>query len=458
MKHVQKKYLVIAFLLFASTFLSNCIKHDQVLDSGSTSTDNILYSLKATTAPTVQAIGGTAWNGTIEPVWNNAQKLTTTVTVPDLGNGTFTGYVGNSTSVSIRSLYDANNVYFLVEWDEPQANAKSALWYFNPTMHLWTQEVTNYTTPVASTVNAAGTNYNVNSDGTMRPTAAQDQFAMMFNVNNSCVGFATKSCYVACHVNSSFGSGVTPASGGVMSTNGPTEVLDVWRARMLQIVNENQLNDCFIDDGASVGAGMSGTVDKNEVHGDWQLHNGSSATVPVALQSAQAADGGFSNSQTLKMNNVAKTSVKVPLWVIPSGTYNNSAILLKDTLATGAALKVTAVDSVGVLTLSNGTKIDPNTAASGTAYQQVGSYDGAKCIPGSIVDAYTGSRGDVTANAFFTGTGWRLLLKRALKTSDTTYDTDFSSLVDQNFGIGLMYNGADNQHAIMPGLLLRFVK
>lgn len=457
MKHVQKKYLVIALLLLTSTFLSNCIKHDQVLDGSTGSTDNILYSLKVATGPTVQPVGGSAWNGTIEPMWNNAQKLTTTVTVPDLGNGTFTGYVGNSTSVTMRSLYDANNIYYLVEWDEPQANAKSALWYFNPAMHLWSQEVTNYTTAAASTVNGAGTNYNINSDGTMRPTAAQDQFVIMFNVNNSCVGFATKSCYAACHVNSSYGTPTTP-SGGVMYTNGPTEVLDVWRARMLQVVNENQVNDCFIDDGSSVGSGMSGTLDKNEVHGDWQVHNGNSSSIPTALQSIQAADGGFTNSQSLKMNNVARTSVKVPLWVIPSGSYNNSAILLKDTLATGAALKVMAVDSLGVLTLSNGAKIDPNTTASGTSYQQVGSYDGSKCIPGSIVDAYTGSRGDVIANAFYTGTGWRLLLKRALKTGDTAYDTDFSSLSDQNFGIGLMFNGADNQHGIMPGLLLRFVK
>ncbi len=457
MKHVQKKYLVIALLLVTSTFFSNCVKRDQVMSSGSTSTSNILYAAKVATGPTVQPVGGSAWDGTIDPIWNNAQKLTVTATVPDLGNGTFTGYIGNSVSITMRSLYDANNIYYLVEWNESQYNAKSALWYFNPTLHLWTQEVTNYTTAAASTVNAAGTNYNVNSDGTLRPTAAQDQFAIMFNIAGSCLNFPTLSCYAACHTVSTFGTPTT-ATGGVMFTNGPTERLDVWRARMLQVVNENQVNDCFIDDGSSVAPGLGGTLDKNEVHSDWQVHNGSSSTVPTALQSAQAADGGMTNSQTLKMNNAAATSVKVPLWVIPSGNYKNSAILLKDTLAGGAAVKVVKVDSTGILTLANGATINPNTAVSGTAYQQVGSGDGANCIPGSIVDAYTGSRGDVIANAFFTGTGWRMMLKRALKTSDTTNDADFSSLADQNFGIGLMFNGADNQHAIVPGLLLRFVK
>ncbi|MFI5132707.1 MAG: ethylbenzene dehydrogenase-related protein [Chitinophagales bacterium] len=456
MKHLQKKYTVIAVLIATVTILVYCTKRDQMIDESSSS-DNTLYSMKVSAGPAIQPIGGPAWDGAIDAAWNNAKKLTVHAVVPDLGNGTFTGYVGNATDVTMRSVYDANNIYYLVEFNSGQKNVKSALWYFNPAKHLWTQEVTNYTTPIASTTNAAGTDYNVNADGTLRPTAAQDQFVMMFNIANSCPAFTSLSCYAACHVNSSYGTPATPA-GGVMYTTGPTELLDVWRARMLQVMNANQVNDCFIDDGSSVGLGSSGTLDKNEVHSDWQIHNGSSSSVPPSLQSAQAADGGFTNSQTLKMNNVARTSVKVPLWVIPSGNYSNSAIMLKDTLAGGAAVKVIAVDSNGVLTLANAATIDPNTAASGTAYQQVGAGDGPKCIPGSIVDAYTGSRGDVIANAFYTGTGWRLLLKRALKTSDSINDVDFSTLVDQPFGIGVMFNGADNQHAIVAGLMLRFQK
>lgn len=457
MKRLQKKYTVVTILIATVISLMYCTKRDQVITDTNSSTENILFSMKVSTGPAVQPIAGAAWDGTIDAMWNNAKKLTVHAAVPDLGNGTFAGYIGNATDITMRSVYDASNIYYLMEWNQGQKNVKSALWYFNPTKHLWTQEVTNYTTPVASTTNAAGIDYNVNSDGTLRPTAAQDQFVIMFNANNSCLSFNNLSCYAACHVNSSFGTPTNPA-GGVMYTNGPTELLDVWRARMLQVVNVNQANDCFIDDGSSVGLGLSGTLDKNEVHGDWQVHNGSSSTVPPALQSAQAADGGFSNSQTLKMNNVARTSVKVPLWVIPGGSYSNSAIMLKDTLSGGAAVKVIAVDSMGVLTLANLTTIDPNTAASGTAYQQVGSGDGPKCIPGSIIDAYTGSRGDVVANAFYTGTGWRLLLKRALKTTDAVNDVDFSSLSDQPFGVGVMFNGADNQHAIAAGLLLRFQK
>jgi hypothetical protein len=74
------------------------------------------------------------------------------------------------------------------------------------------------------------------------------------------------------------------------------------------------------------------------------------------------------------------------------------------------------------------------------------------------VGPFTGSRGDVSANGYYTGSGWRLLLKRAIRTSDTKYDVDFTGLKDQPFGIGVMFNGADNQHGIANGLTLTFQK
>lgn len=438
------KYLVAAPLMAVAILvgLSRCTKHDQVLDLTTPTpvlNTSTLLSMRGTA--TLQPIGGPAWDGTIEAAWNNATKLTVHAAVPDLGNGTFTGYIGNATDITMRSLYDASNIYYLVEFDTPQKNVKSAQWYFNPTQtdmtKKWAQEAG------APTLNPDGS--------TFRPPFAQDQFVMMFNI--SCQTFNSLSCYAACHVNSSYGGPVIP-EGGVMYTNGPTELLDCWRARMLQVVNVNQVNDCFIDDGSSVGLGGSGTLDKNEVHGDWQVNNGSASTVPPQFQSIQAADGGFNNKQTKTITGTTKKEA-IPLWVIPSGSYTNSAILLSDTLPGGAAVKVIAVDSLGVLTLANETTIDPRV---GTDYKQVGSGDGPKCIPGSVVAPYTGSRGDVTANAFYTGTGWRLLLTRALKTTDAVNDVDFSSLDDQHFGIGAMFNGADNQHAIVAGLTLHFQK
>ena len=93
--------------------------------------------------------------------------------------------------------------------------------------------------------------------------------------------------------------------------------------------------------------------------------------------------------------------------------------------------------------------------------------DGLYCIPGSVVSPYTGDRADVTTNMYWTGSGWRLLFVRALNTGHgnntvTGYPDDItftpSSVTDYPFGIGVMFNGADNEHAIVTGLDLHFNK
>ena len=278
----------------------------------------------------------------------------------------------------------------------------------------------------------------LNPDGvTYRPPFIQDQFVAMFNIANSTLNFSTLSCYAACHVNSSYGGSTTP-EGGVMYTNGPTEFLDCWRARSLQVLNVNQGNDTYIDWG-------DGVLNRNRVVSDAQL---------------KSTDGGVANRQSLTITGTS-TKVNVPMWVNTDGIYNNGAVLATDT-ATGTYVYVAAVDTNGVLSYKAtrdgaviGT-IDPNI---GTDYKQVGAGDGPKSIPGSIVAPYSGSRGDLTVNAIWTGWGWKLLLKRALKTSDTSnHDVDFSLLQNQPFGIGVMFNGADNQHAIRPNLILKFNK
>ena len=116
---------------------------------------------------------------------------------------------------------------------------------------------------------------------------------------------------------------------------------------------------------------------------------------------------------------------------------------------------------MGVLTLSNGTTIDPNANAGyQTTFDANGNITGvgANAIPGIIRQPYQGSRGDIQFKAVYTGSGWILELKRALKTADVDLqDVDFSPLTDVNFGIAV-FNKANTAHAIQPGLTLHFLK
>ena len=128
---------------------------------------------------------------------------------------------------------------------------------------------------------------------------------------------------------------------------------------------------------------------------------------------------------------------------------------MESEITDGTAKLITAVDTAGVLTLSDGTKIDPK---SDVEYQRAGTTVGSKVIPGAYSAPYVGSRGDVTGKAIHTNSGWVFEYTRALKTADTEKkDVDFSSLSDQHFGFAVFEN-ADVAHAIKPNLLLKFQK
>lgn len=434
MKHLKKRLAAgsIYFLLIGITLsLTFCTKKDQVLDLNPppSGPNDTLFSLKVTSGPAFVSGLGINWNGSIDPIWEKATKMKEHLVVPNLGNNTFTGFIGNATDVTLRSLYDANNIYVLAEWNCSQKNAALFPWYFDPVTHLWAQE-------------SDGPVYDENGIQ-IRAPFIQDQFAIMFNVANSCFDFRSKTCYAACHVctpetylDPVTGKIITvPVYGGVMHTNGPGEKLDLWWAKATQVLNSNQANDCYQDWG-------NGAINETEIHDDAE-------TAPFA---------GETNIQSLKLNGTGAL-VDVPVWVKLNGSYSNGAILAPDTVNCKYIIKV---DSSGLLHYADarggnetGT-IDPNTD---TGYQQAGEGDGSRCIPGMLTALYTGSRADISANAYWTGTGWRLMLKRALKTNDVSaQDVDLSSLSDQLFGIAVMFDGADNEHAIKPDLMLRFQK
>ena len=434
MKKFKNKHVVTFLLIGAVTSLTYCTKTDQILNPNDAVTPptpventDTLYSVKVSSGPAFVSGLGNAWDGTLDPIWNSAPKIKVTCTVPNLGNNTFTGFIGNTCDVTMHSLYDANNIYILAEWDGVQKNVKSSPWYFNPVTKAWAQE-------------SGSATFDVNGIQTRLPFS-QDQFVILFNIANSCYDFYSQSCYAACHVKTpsmvvdASGNVISiPNYGGTMRTKEATEKLDCWRARMVQSVYANQAIDAYIDWG-------NGGSNANGINKDPQINS---------------TDGGINNKQIIKVTG-QNYKVNVPMWMNVNATYNNGdgAILASDTTS-GIAAKVTAVDTNGVLTLNSGAPIDPTI---GTDYLRVGEGLGSKCIPGTIVSLYTGSCADVSANAFYTGTGWRLMLKRALQTSDTyKQDINFSSLSDQLFGIGIMFNGADNQHAIHTGMILHFKK
>ncbi len=444
MKPLQSKmFWVTATIVLTLGYLVSCTKNNQVLNTAGSVTVNgsELLSYKTATAPTI--------DGTIDGIWDNAAKLSVTATVPDPGNNLFTGYIGETYPVTLRSMYDDKYIYFLAEVVDKNKDVKSAPWYFNPTTQLWAQEST------ARTYDASGV--------LIREGFGEDKIAMLWNVDNSTAKFATQTCYASCHIFTPYlNYAVTPpamksnASSGNHYTNGMNEKIDMWWAHPNRGLQYGIMDDNYQDwaGGPNITSLVGGSG--NGRHFDDLVVNGTSSTWPNGpTYSADATQGSFTNRQSLKLDGTG-ASVNVPMYVIPNGT--GDFIFIADTTANGTAKKITGVSSTGVLTYSGGS-IDPNV---GTDYQRIGNPVtggiGAKCIPSAILSPVINGRADIQMKAVYTGAGWIYEYKRLLKTADVLkQDIDFTSLDDQPFGVAI-WNKSNYQHGIKPNLLLKFQK
>jgi hypothetical protein len=451
MKGIRKASWVITLIVLSILVLTYCTKHDQVLTIGTPASGNVLVSNKTTTAPAI--------DGTIETLWNAATKLEVTAQVPDPGNGTFAGYIGKSYQVTLRSMYDANNIYILAEWNDPDQSLQNTPVSFNPTTKLWLRQSSGFT-------------FDVNGNITSIPFN-EDKFAFQWNINNSVSAFASLSCYATCHLNpatDSINNHVNPPvvvtiparAGGNHFTNGPNEKADLWHIHLMQDQAYGLADDDYIDY-------AGGQLNANGRHSDGAVVTSTTNGVPTY----SAVPGSVTNTQSLKITGTT-TSVTVPAWVVKG--QSNANYLLTTNIVAGAgittlsgvtgpdgstaALLVTAVDSNGVLTLSDASTIDPNASTDfNTVFDANGNITGvgAKAIPGIVLQKYQNGRADIQFKAVYTGSGWVLELKRALKTSDAAVlqDVDFSPLTDVDFGIAV-FNKANTAHAIEPGLTLHF--
>jgi hypothetical protein len=416
-----------------------------------------LTAYKTTTAPII--------DGAIDDIWAKSTAIGFTPTVPDPGNGLFGGYVGDKYTVKLKALYDDQYVYFLAEYADKDQSQKVAPWYFSPTTKQWAKEATSR---------------QFDANGVLtREGFGEDKIAMLWNVDNSTPKFATQTCYASCHVFTPYldyslvgtyvakvgktvkDSLVTDptyksnSASGNHYTNGPGEKIDMWWMQPSKGLSYGKMDDNYQDwaGGPAIYNITGGNANGRHVDGIYP--NGTASTTwPFRpnYTTADAAQGSFANTQNLTITGTT-TTVAVPLYVIPGSTANY--ITIADTVSGGAAKKITAVSSTGVLTYSGGT-IDPNA---GDGYQRSGvSAIGANCVPSVIVSPLKDTRADIDCVTVYAGGKYFVEYKRKLSTGDALkQDVDFSTLEDKPFGFAV-WDRSNYQHAIQPNLMLKFAK
>lgn len=412
MKLLQTKLFWVMFssVLFLG-YVVSCTKGDQVLTVTPPPPDDTVAYNSTTDLVSLKVDAPPAIDGIIDDIWENSAILEFSTAVPDVTGDVFRGYTGNIIPwVKMRSVYDATDVYFLVQWADPTQSLKRSPWYFNPTTKRWAQEKGTYDfDPVTGAV--------------LRLPFYEDKISFLWNINNSVSGWNNATCYKSCHT----GLPALDLSSRHF-TNYVTEKIDMWHWKSVR---------------GGVNAGF-------QLHDQYQDN-----TYPNGRKGDPGVDVYQTNTQNLIITGSDPAiTVAVPKYIIPD--RNDYGWIMNTEVAAGTAKLVTAVDNNGVLTLSDATLIDPNV---GTDYQRIGAGVGPKAVAGvTLNDSYAGSAGDISCKAIYTdGVGWTIEIKRALTTADPVYDIDFSSLTDQYFGFAVFEN-AQIAHSIKPNLVLKFKK
>lgn len=385
-------YLVLGVLIMATY---SCTHDDELIipPGGPGGPGAELIALKTSTPPAI--------DGIVDAGWDAAEKLNTTTEVPHLDNNVFQGYEGLQHEVSVRALYDDDNIYFLAEWKDTRQDLNRQTWYFDPATSRWAQEDR---VPL------------FDNDGNItRQAFYEDKFSFLFNVDNSTEGWDASTCYATCHTNES------EADGYARHYTQPGETVDMWHWKSVRTGPNMQSDDQYQND-----------------------------TQPNGRHSDDKISGGYTNNiVSLKLPG-SVVVVDVPKYFIPNKSYYYWITI--DEINDGTAKEITGVDADGILYYDGGT-IDPNTE---TKYQRDGETTGEFGMPSIYTEVLVGSRGDITAKGVYANGVWTLEMQRALKTGDTkAQDVDFSSLVDLPFGIGV-FDNAGIAHGIKPGLLLKF--
>jgi hypothetical protein len=310
---------------------------------------NTLTAKKVAAAP--------ALDGTMDAAWKAAPPMTVKVVG---GRGLQSG----STEVSLRALYTADTVYFLMQYKDETNSIKREPW----------QKQADGSWKKLGDPNDKGGDNNL---------YYEDKWAMIWNISSP--AFEQRGCFSACHTGEgkAFGNKYTP---------NPNERLDLWHMKGVRTSTVGQVDDQYVD----------GTrYDKDK-------------TPEAGRKSDPNTGGGYSN-------NVSDDK-KGPKFALPGNKPAPPYWILN-------AEKEPFDDS---------------------------KYKAGDEVPGIIVAAYAGDRGDISAKVVYADGVRTSVFSRKLNTG-SEYDIQFTDLKKEYaFGVAV-FDNAQVRHAYSPGVLrMRF--
>jgi len=403
------KTIRLSLILAVAILLSfvNCTHDDPepfIIDPGVGQSSDTLLVARFTTAPN--------FDGEIDAVWDDARPLINKATVTAAGDriiplntinsGTdaslepvdlFDPFVGESYNYSLRGGHDGEYLYLLFEWQDDTDSRERESWYFDQATSTWNQH-NKY-------ANHKNDKY------------YEDKFAMMFPIRNAQgdypQGFQGSTCTITCHANLTDPQPGQKTTRHYMEING--ELADLWHWKRNRNVLSQSVDDGYVRD----ADGKEGTAAAN----------------------GRKGDEGIKMYDDKPIFTDPVTGFRGPKWV--KKDQESYYWITEAELASGAAQTVTGVAANGVLTLSDGSTIDPNTDL--VAYSE---GFGLKRFPSITINpggAGNDFRSDTQVRGSHIGSGWQLEIRRKLDSGDPT-DAKFVVGESMPFGLAIFGNAA----------------
>ena len=242
-------------------------------------------------------------DGVEDAFWSNATPLT--VLLNELPYEPSNGYAGmKEVEVNIRSVYDAENVYFLVRWEDPTMSLERFPWVKQQD-GSWKQLMKKDQTGQDNTY-------------------YEDKFAFFWNIHSK--GFVKKGCDKSCHITEDGEiDGVKDISSGRHYTANAGETIDMWHWKGARSNPVGQIDDQYMNS------------DRQENKG-WGRH------------SDDKTGGGYANN-----HNADKTA---PVWMNPEPSEDNRYWVLD-------ATKVPFLDRFKAGDIVGGIVANPSTGSRG---------------------------------------------------------------------------------------------
>lgn len=162
-----------------------------------------LTSVKVATAPVI--------DGTPEAIWNQATAMTVNV-----AGGANTG----AHTVTLKSVYTDDSVYFLATWNDPTESLRREPWV-KQADGTWKQ--------LKDPDDKGGDNNKY----------YEDKFAQIWNINSP--GFETTGCFAVCH------AGEAGKAYGNKYTANAGEMADIWHAKLVRTNPVGYIDDQYLD-------------------------------------------------------------------------------------------------------------------------------------------------------------------------------------------------------------------